>query len=307
MKTLRQIISEAEKQQIAIGHFNVSNLEILKAVVNAAEREKKPVIIGVSESERDFIGLNQIMALIKSYKEEGLEIFLNADHSKSLTSAKMAADTGFDAITFDLSGLEIEEIKKQTKELIAYAKNKNPEILIEAEINPIFGNSKILTEIPEQLIEQFKGKNMTDPIEAERFIKETEVDLLAPAVGNMHGLLKTSFDTDYMLVDRNSKSVSWWKSEIDIERIKAIKKRVNIPLVLHGGSGIKDDVLVKAIDAGISIIHINTELRLTWRKVLEELLKDDPSEIVPYKILPKVIAEIEKLVEKKLRVFNRIF
>jgi fructose-bisphosphate aldolase class II len=110
-----------------------------------------------------------------------------------------------------------------------------------------------------------------------------------------------------MLVDRNSKSVSWWKSEIDIERIKAIKKRVNIPLVLHGGSGIKDDVLVKAIDAGISIIHINTELRLTWRKVLEELLKDDPSEIVPYKILPKVIAEIEKLVEKKLRVFNRIF
>lgn len=308
MRSLLEIIKEAEKNKKAIGHFNISNLEALKAIVNVVKRGNTPVIIGVSEGERNYIGVKQIAALIKIYQDEGLEIFLNADHTKSLLKAKEAFDVGFDAITFDASGLSPEENIKQTKEVVAYSerntqyighsapykKKEKKDVLIEGEINPIWGSSELLSQVPEQVMGAIRETNMTKPEQAEKFIKETGVDLLAIAVGNIHGIVHGERPSEFM------------KPKIDIERIKAIKNRTNVPLVLHGGSGIPDEDLTKAIEAGISVIHINTELRLAWKNSLEESLKNNPEEIVPYKIMPAVIADIENKVEEKLRIFNRL-
>jgi len=294
MRSLLEIIKEAEKKKKAIGHFNVSNLEALKAIVNVAKRGNTPVIIGVSEGERDYIGVKQIAALIKTYKEKGLEIFLNADHTKSMLKAKEAFDAGFDAITFDASGLFPEENIKQTKEVVIYKNKEKKDVLIEGEINPIWGASELLSQAPEQVIGTIREANMTKPEQAEKFIEETGVDLLAIAVGNIHGVVHGERPSEFL------------NPEIDIERIRSIKKLTSVPLVLHGGSGIPDEELSKAIEAGISVIHINTELRLAWKNSLEESFKNKPGEIVPYKIMPAVIADIEKVVEEKLRIFDRI-
>jgi len=294
MRSLLDIVKDAKNQKVAIGHFNVSNLEILKAVVNAALRENAPVIIGVSEGEREFLGLKQIVALIKSYREEfSLPIFLNADHTHTFLKAQEAIEAGFDAVTFDLSGLPLEENIAQTKKLVNYKKSINSEILIEGEINPIWGKSEALFELPKEVLEVIREENLTKPETAKKFVVETGVDLLAPAVGNIHGGV------------RNGNSQGVLKPKTDIKRIKEIAEIIETPLVLHGGSGIPEEELKQAIDAGISIIHINTEIRLAWRNSLEEKLKKYPNEIVPYKIMPEVIAEIENLVEKKLRIFDR--
>lgn len=140
---------------------------------------------------------------------------------------------------------------------------------------------------------------MTKPEDAARFVKETGIDLLAPAVGNIHGMLA-----------RRSESEGGFKftpnPALDIERIKELRQAAGIPLVLHGGSGIIDSDFTKAIDAGISIIHINTEIRLAWRQGIEKALKENPEEIVPYKILPYAVGEIKKNVDKRLRLFNKM-
>jgi len=341
MKNLIEIIKEAEVNKIAIGHFNISDIAGLKAVFEAAYKLQLPIIIGVSEGERNFIGVRQIAALVKSLKEEySYPIFLNADHTKSLENIKKAIEAGFDMIMFDGSELPLEENIKKTKSVVEYVKSINPELLVEAELGYIPGTSTILKEISKSIsVNQrthqrqsafLEQGDLTKPEEAAQFVKETNIDLLAPAVGNIHGVVTqtnadtTQTNTDYTrtnteispqkfvssprestLSQRESVSMIYMNPSLDIQRIRDIKRAVEIPLVLHGGSGIKDGEILAAIDAGISIIHINTELRLAWRKALEEAFKEKPEEIVPYKLLPKAVEEIKKVVEKKLRLFNR--
>ena len=318
MKNLIEIIKEAEVNKIAIGHFNISDIAGLKAVFEAAYKLRLPVIIGVSEGEGDFIGRRQIAALVKSLKEEyNYPIFLNADHTKSLEKIKEAVEAGFDSVMFDGSNLSLEENIKKTKSIVGYVKSVNSEILVEGEIGYIKGSSTIL-KASEVFIKQ---ENLASSQEAKQFVKETNIDLLAPAVGNIHGILlasaRTQINADYTQIDadnisvnqrsnqRESASMIYMNPSLDIQRIRDIKRAVEIPLVLHGGSGIKDGEILAAIDAGISIVHINTELRLAWRKALEEAFKEKPEEIVPYKLLPKAVEEIKKVVERKLRLFNR--
>lgn len=292
MKKLIEIIKEAENNKTAIGHFNVSDLAGLKAIFEAAREFQLPIIIGVSEGEREFIGTKQISALIKSLREEysandgGYPIYLNADHTHSLEKAKEAAESGFDAIVFDASKLAFEENIQKTKEAVELVKSLRPEVLVEGEIGYIGSGSIIMKEIPEGAA--IKKEDLTTAEQAKRFVSETKVDLLAPAVGNIHGIVVSG------------------NPSLDIGRIAEIKKAAGVPLVLHGGSGIPDKELSAAIDAGISIVHINTELRLAWKRGIEKALKENPEEITPYKILPQAIEEIEKVVEQKLKIFNKI-
>jgi fructose-bisphosphate aldolase class II len=144
-----------------------------------------------------------------------------------------------------------------------------------------------LKEIPKDAT--IKKEDLTKPEEAARFVKETGVDLLAPAVGNIHGMFKNASNPS-----------------LDIGRIKEIREVSGAPLVLHGGSGIVDDDFLQAIDAGISIIHINTELRLAWREGIDKALKENPEEIVPYKLLPIVVEEIRKAAYNRLKLFNKL-
>lgn len=288
MMDLRAAIKKAEKKRVAIGHFNVANLEQAKAITEIAKKLDVPVILGVSEGEREFIGVHEIAALVKSLREDlDIPIFLNADHTHSLEKVKEAAEAGFDAILFDGGKLPFEENVEQTREAVKLAKKINKHVLVEGELGYIGSSSEVRKEIPKGAA--VRPEDLTKPDEAERFVKETGVDLLAPAVGNLHGMFANAPEP-----------------ALDIERIRAIKNAVKIPLVLHGGSGNTDEEFLQAIDAGISIIHISTELRVAWRKGLEESLKEHPEEISPYKVMPEAIAEMEKVIEHKLRLFNKL-
>lgn len=287
MKSLREFISEAEQSKKAIGHFNIASIGQLKAVVTVAKQLELPVIIGVSEGERNFIGVRQAVALIKSISEVGLPIFINADHTKSLEKVKEAAEAGYNSILFDASHAPFEENIKQTKQAVEIIKSVNPDILVEGELGYIGSSSKILEELPKDAV--ISSEDLPKPERAAQFVKETGIDMLAPAVGNIHGMLKNVANPN-----------------LDIKRISEIKKVVGRPLVLHGGSGIKDEDFTAAINAGVSIVHISTEIRAAWRQALDQSLKDKPQEVAPYKIMADVVAAMEKVVEKRLKLFSKI-
>lgn len=285
MKTLREYIKEAEEKRIAIGHFNVSNIEAIHGIYNAAKKLQLPVIIGVSEGEEDFIGKNEVYQIIKGIREkDNYPIFLNADHHYTFEKVKDVLDIGFDSAIIDGAKLTMEENIILTKKCVDYAKNTNREVLIEGEIGFIGQSSKILDEIPEGVSE----KTMTTPEDAKNFVEQTGVDLLSASVGNIHGMIKGG------------------NPKIDIERIKAIREVCGVPLVLHGGSGISDEDFREAIKAGISIIHINTEIRIAYKEALEKYLKENEEEIAPYKILKPTVEAIENVVEKRLKLFNNL-
>ncbi|HRZ30165.1 MAG TPA: class II fructose-bisphosphate aldolase [Candidatus Paceibacterota bacterium] len=290
MKTLKEVIYDADKNKVAIGHFNISNLEALWAIFRAAQELSNqsgslvPIIIGVSEGERDFIGVPQVRALVSSFRNEyDYPIWLSADHTYSLERAKEAIDAGFDMIVFDRSELPLAENIAETKKCVEYARSK-PDIVVEGELGYIGKSSKMLDDLPEGAA--VGEESITKAEEARQLVAETGVDLFSPAVGNIHGMLKHTANP-----------------RLFIERIREIRQATGVPLVLHGGSGLSDEDFLGAIKAGISIIHINTELRLAYRNALRESLQADPDEIAPYKILKKSVQAMTEVVKRRLKLF----
>ncbi len=285
MKSLREVLSGVEKGR-AIGHFNVSNLEMLHGVAAAAKNLNVPVIVGVSEGEREAIGLTEIVALVKSIREEDkLEIFLNADHTASLDKAKEAIGAGFDAVLADGSKMSWEDNLKFTKEVMAAAKASGRDILIEGELGQIGAGSEVRDEIAIDL----RSAPLTTPEQAAEFVKLTGVDLLAPAVGNFHGMLRSSLDPN-----------------LNIELVKQLAASAGVPLVLHGASGNSDADVRAAIEAGVKIVHVSTELRVAYKDALKLSLADNPDEAAPYKFSRPAIQAVQKLVEKKLKLFYNL-
>jgi len=286
MQKLSLALKQAETNRVAIGHFNVSDLITLKAVFEAARSLNVPVIVGASEGERQFMGVRQVAAVVGSLREEyDFPIFLNADHTHSLRSALDAAAAGFDSIVFDVSTLPLEENIRQTKTAVEALKAARPDIVVEGEIGDIGSGSEIHDAAPDL------SKGLTAPAEAKQFVEETRVDVLAPAVGNMHGMLK-------------SMAVGEIKKRLDIGRIRSIKAESQIYMTLHGASGTDDRDLAEAIAAGITVVHINTEVRLSWRRGLDSALSAQPNEIVPYKILPQVVDAVKSLIAGRLALFS---
>lgn len=285
MHSLRGILQAAETG-MAIGHFNVADLVLLKAVFAAAREVKVPVLLGASEGEREFFGTRQLAAVVRSLREEfDYPIFLNADHTHSLAKAVEAVKAGFDSVVFDLSALPFNENVRQTREAVAALKGINPAMLVEGEIGDIGTGSEIHDHAPDL------SRGLTTADDARRFVESTGIDILAPAVGNMHGMLESMVHGDT-------------RKRLDIERIRGIKAAVRIFLTLHGGSGTDDDDLRNAIGAGINIVHINTELRVAWRRGLEDGLLKHPNEVVPYKILPTAVDAVKKVVGSRLKLFS---
>ena len=283
---LREVLADADRRRIAVGHFNVSDLAALKGVVAAAAALRLPVLVGVSEGERDFVGVREIAALIRTIRDgHSHSVFLNADHTHSLPRAEEAARAGFDEIIFDGSALPFEDNVRQTKRAVEAIRSIDPSIVVEGEIGYIGTSSAILTEIP-------KGTGvLTTPAEAKEFVQATGIDVLAPAVGNMHGMLASMVSGDV-------------RKRLDIERIKAIKEATGVPMTLHGGSGTDDEDFRRAIKAGMTIVHINTELRLAWRRSIERALAQHPDEVAPYKILPDAVKAVQEVVAGRLRLFS---
>jgi len=279
--TLLDYLKKAQRECWAIGQFNFSTLSQLKGIIEAAKKMRAPIILGTSEGESKFLGLRQAVTLRNVFqKETGLSVFLNLDHGKSFEYLKEACDSGYEAVHFDGSKLPIEENIEKTKEVVKHAKKFG--ILVEGEVGVIGETSKVYEEFG------LKEEDLTNPEEAEKYIKETGVDSLAVSIGTFHGIM-----------------VRGENPRINLERLKEIKERTGDKfLVLHGGSGTPEEDIEKAIELGIVKVNINTELRLAYTNTLKKVLEENPKEIKPYKYLPEVIEAVQKVVEEKIQLFG---
>lgn len=282
---LKDLLWEASRKPYALGHFNFSTLDILRAVVTAAQNLKSPVFVGTSEGEAEFVGYRQAAAVVRAWREEtGLPIFLNADHHKTFESAKKAIDSGYDSVQIDETALSFEENMRVSRQVVEYAKSVNPEISVEGGLGYIRGSS----EIHKEKIE-VKPEDMTTPEEAKKFVEETGVDRLAIVFGNMHGV-----------------SVAG-NPRLDIERLKAVHSAIpDVPLTLHGGSGIYDEDVKATLAHGMSNIHVNTEIRVAYTNALRGYLAEDHEETTPYKYLGPAALAAQKVVEEKLKLFGAV-
>lgn len=246
----------------------------------AAKKLKSPLILGTSRGESEFLGLEEITALVEILKKRYHLpfVFLNLDHAKDLGQIKKAIDLGYQAVHFDGSGLPLEKNIKYTKEVVGYARKRG--VVVEGELGYLRGKSAFHTKTA-----KIKKDDLTLPEDAVKFIQATKVDSLAVVIGNIHGVYSRM-------------------PKLDFKRLEEINSQNNVFLVLHGGSGISKAELKKAIKFGIVKININTELRLAWRKSLGQRLKRKPGEIKPYKILPFVQGAVQKKVEEKIQIFK---
>ncbi len=282
MKSLRDRISETASLHKALGHFNFGTAEMLRGIVLASVEVAVPVIVGVSEGEQDFIGVKQARDLAFSLRDQlGAEIFLNADHTKSFERAKEVIDAGYDAIVMDASALSFNRNVAVVKQAIQYAKEKGRDIIIEGELGFIGTSSEVLDFLPPGVpVEEAK---MTKPEEAKKFIEETGADQLAPAVGNVHGIVGP---------EGNPK--------LSIKRIAEIRSACGVPLVLHGASGISESDVREAVRAGCATVHFSTDLRLAFRKSLAASLAESPDEVSPYKYMREPIKAVKEVVKSRL-------
>ncbi|PID52245.1 MAG: tagatose-bisphosphate aldolase [Candidatus Moraniibacteriota bacterium] len=287
MKSLKNCLDRAKYEKIAIGHFNISNVEALWAIFDAARELKQPVIIGVSEGERNFIGVRQAVSLVQSIANEyDYPIFINADHTHDFTGIEKAVNAGFDSVMIDGSKLPFDQNVELTKKCVDYVKKVESEegrnILVEAEHGYIGSSSTLLNEVPEGA-----NDDKTHPDVAKKFAEETGIDLFAPSVGNIHGIVKGG------------------NPYLDIDLIKSLSEVLDCHLVLHGGSGISDLEISQGIKAGIRIVHVNTEIRKAFRDGLEESLKENDS-VTPYKYMDKVRKNVYDVVYKKIKLFANL-
>ena len=284
MKNLKYYFKKARKEKFAIGQFNFSTLSQMRAIVAAAEKLKAPVILGTSEGEGRFFGLEEATALRNVLREKtGLPIFLNLDHGKSFENSKKAIDAGYDMVHFDGSKLTLQENIKITKEVKKYANWRG--IFVEGEIGVLGTDaSKLYSEKLE-----IKEENLTKPVEALKYFREAKPDLLAVSIGNFHGMAACGGDPN-----------------LRIDLLDEINKifKGKILLVLHGGSGTPAGDIKKAINLGIVKININTELRIAFTKALTEALSENQNEATPYKYLPQVESAVQAVVEEKIRLFG---
>ena len=272
---LKKYIKKARKEKWAIGQFNFSTLDQLKLIVSVSQKLKAPVILGTSRKEAGFFGIKEAAMLVSFYKKNNnSKIFLNLDHEFNLERIKKAVDLGYSMVHFDGSHMEIKNNIKEAKKVLDYAHRH--QVLVEGEIGKIFGKSSVYSR-KKAKIDKTKLASMND---IDLFLKETNIDLLALGIGNVHGVEKPSIDFNILL--------------------EAGKK--GVPLVLHGGSGVSNEDIKKAIRHGVAKININTEIRIAWKKGLEKSIKG--SDLAPYDLLLNSQKLVSLKVQEKIKLFG---
>ncbi len=271
---LRDYLKKAKEERFAIGQFNFSTLDQFQAISRASLETGLPVIAGTSMGESRFLGLKEAVSLAKIERERGANVFLNLDHGNDLDYIKEAIDLGYDMVHFDGSFLSFEENVEKTKEVIDYAKERG--VIVEGEIGKIEGNS----EISKERIES--NESLTSDEEIVKFIKWTNLEVCAFPLGNVHGSYPEMPDLNF-------------------EKLSKIKEESEAVLVLHGGTGIKEEDISRLIEEGISKININTEIREIWARGVKE-----SHSLAPYKILEKVREETFLKVKEKILFFRKI-
>lgn len=282
MKPLKYYFQKAYKEKFAIGQFNFSDWSQVRGIVAAAQNLKAPIILGTSEGESKFVGLQEAVALRNVLRNKtGLPIFLNLDHGKSSEYLKEAINAGYDMVHFDGSKLPLEENIKISQEVVKYAHWRN--VVVEGEVG------KFGTDASRMYTEKFeiKEENLTNVEDAKKYLSKAKVDVLAVSVGTFHGI-----------------DISGISPHIRMDRLQEIKKAINIPLVLHGGSGTPNEDVKEAIQNGIVKININTETRLAFSSALRKTLQTNQEEIVPYKYLQDAVMAVQAVIEKNIRLFG---
>lgn len=281
----RELMARARAEHFALGAFNLDNQETLKAVVLAAVKKQAPVLVEVSQGEVDALGIDNVRDMVDNYKAEfGVQMYVNLDHSPSIEAAKAGVDAGFEFIHIDISQAKknatIDEIIAGTKEVVDYAKFTGA--LVESEPHYFGGSSNVHTE--EINYEEIK-KTFSTPEGAADFVAQTGIDTFAAAIGNLHG----SYPVPKML---------------DLELLQRIRNAIDCNISLHGGSGTPGHYFMDAVQIGVTKININSDMRVAYRKTLEQVLKDNPTEFAVVKLMDEVVSAVQEVVESKIDMFN---
>jgi len=282
MRSLREVVQEYKQAGKALGHFNISDSNQLRAIALAAQETGLPAIIGLSEGEREYFPMSHARALVTLYRVAGAPLYLNADHTYGLDKARKAIDDGVDSIVVDGAKLPMDENILLVKQVVNYAHSQKRDIVVEGELGYIGSSSKQLDELPEGVTLE----NLTTAADAKEFAASTGVDCFAPAVGNVHGMLKNAQEP-----------------RLHPERVKEIAEAIGLPLVLHGASGNTAGDVKACIAAGVAIVHINTELRVAYRDGLYDAIRSNPGEVAPYKFLDPAVKRMKDYVAEKLKLF----
>ena len=281
----RAAFARARREHFALGAFNLDNQETLIAVARAAAIKKAPVLVEVSKTEADALGLDNIRDMVDNYKRQyGLEMYINLDHSPTVEDCIAGIKAGFECIHIDISqanhDASRQEIITKTKQVVEAAKQTGA--MVEAEERYFAGDSNLHTEkIDYDEVKKF----MTKPADAADFVAQTGIDTFAVQVGNLHG----SYPVPKVL---------------DLELLAKIRAAIDCNISLHGGSDTPGHYFVEAVKIGVTKININTDMRVAYRHTLEEVLAQNKSEYAVVKLMDTVIDAVQKVVETKIDHFN---
>ncbi|WP_058308549.1 class II fructose-1,6-bisphosphate aldolase [Gracilibacillus massiliensis] len=275
--SMKDMIVEAKKNHYAVGQFNINSFQWVTAILRAAEKERSPVIIASTDRIVEYLGgLKLIASTTRKIVEEmqiTVPVALHLDHGFTVEQCKRAIDAGYSSVMIDGSKYSIDENIKMTQEVVDYAKKFG--VSVEAEIGSVGGTEDGVVG----------GIKYADPDECFRIVEETKVDALAAALGSVHGEYKG-------------------EPKFAFDLMKEISEGTDIPLALHGGSGIPDHQIVQAIEYGHAKINVNTESNKAWAETLRKLLTDDPKLFSPPDILGPGMDAITQVVQEKMRLFG---
>jgi len=271
-----EVLREAQGRGYAVGAFNANNLEYVQGIVLAAEREKAPVIIQASPGAIKYVGLAYIAAVGRVAADAPVPVVLHLDHGKDVDMARRCIDYGFPSVMFDGSELPLEENIRLTSEVARLAHAAGAACEGELGRVPTADRSWSREELEEL---------MTDPDEAASFVERTKVDALAVSVGSVHKMETQAAD-------------------LDIERIERIRRVTDVPLVLHGSSGVSNESLVRAVAVGLCKVNIATALNLAFTRALRESIAQRPEESDPRKLLGPGREAVAEVVAQKMRLLG---
>ncbi len=275
--TLREVLAEAEKGKYAVGAFNTNNMEIVQAIMEAAEEEKAPVILQASQGALKYAGIHYITAIVRAAaKSSAIPIVLHLDHGTSFEQTMLCIKHGFTSVMFDGSKFPLDENISATARVVDVAHAMG--VSVEGELGKIGG-------IEDDISVDERDALFTDPAQAERFVSESGVDALAVAIGTAHGPYKG-------------------EPKLDFDRLEAIRKVAGIPLVLHGASGVPADSIRRSISIGISKINIDTDLRQAFTRGVQHVVHSKPEEYDPRKLLGPAKEEMKAVIKEKMRLFG---
>ncbi len=276
--TTKKMLSKANKENYAVGAFNFTNMETFQAIISAASELKSPVIVQTSEGTIKYMGLEYISAMVQSAaKKEKIPIALHLDHGGSVDMVKDCIKAGYTSLMIDGSAMKFEENVAITKKVIALA--KKAKVPVEAELGKLGVISDFIMSTADA------SMFLTNPKEAARFVKETNVDFLAIAIGTAHGPFKK-------------------EPKLDFERMIEIKELLKMPLVMHGASGVPDRDVKRAVECGINKININTDIRQEFSRAIKDVFAKKPDTFKIRAYLEPARNAAEELVKRKIELFG---